>query len=120
MSIYGIYACESRYGGLHGIFNCDFLDLESDSAANEYGFDMAYDVIHSYSDILDEIIQEAIDEGFEEDSKEYIEYIDLKVGESTEYYWVKIRSDCPLTLEELRGRSYDDFEELCSLYGEKE
>ena len=54
---YFIYAYEGRYSGLHGIYDycfyeCTFQDAEA------YGYEMYYNVIESYSFILDELYDE--------------------------------------------------------------
>ena len=43
-----IFACESSYGGLHGIYDEDVVEVQDMEEANEYGYEMAQDVVESY------------------------------------------------------------------------
>ena len=43
-----IFACESSYGGLHGIYDEDVVEVRDMEEANEYGYAMAAGVIESY------------------------------------------------------------------------
>ena len=43
-----IFACESSYGGLHGIYNEDVVEVQDIKEADEYGYEMAQDVVESY------------------------------------------------------------------------
>ena len=55
-----IFACESSYGGLHGMYDEDVVEVRDMEEANEYGYAMAEGVIESY-DCFDE------DEGIEQE-----------------------------------------------------
>ena len=55
-----IFACESSYGGLHGIYDEDVIEVRDMEEANEYGYGMAEGVVESY-DCFDE------DEGVEQE-----------------------------------------------------
>ena len=48
-----IFACEASYGGLHGMYNEDVVEVRNMEEANEYGYAMAQDVVESY-DCFDE------------------------------------------------------------------
>ena len=48
-----IFACESSYGGLHGMYDEDVVEVRDMEEANEYGYAMAEDVVESY-DCFDE------------------------------------------------------------------
>ena len=48
-----IFACESSYGGLYGIYDEDVVEVRDMEEANEYGYAMAADVVESY-DCFDE------------------------------------------------------------------
>ena len=48
-----IFACESSYGGLHGIYDEDVVEVQDMEEANEYGYEMAEGVVESY-DCFDE------------------------------------------------------------------
>ena len=43
-----IFACEGSYGGLHGMYNEDVVEVQGMEEANEYGYEMALDVVESY------------------------------------------------------------------------
>ena len=43
-----IFACESSYGGLHGIYDADVVEVQDMEEANEYGYEMAQNVVESY------------------------------------------------------------------------
>ena len=48
-----IFACESSYGGLHGMYDEDVVEVRDIEEANEYGYEMAEGVVESY-DCFDE------------------------------------------------------------------
>ena len=52
-----IFACEASYGGLHGMYNVDVVEVQDMEEANEYGYEMAQDVVESY-DCFDEVFEE--------------------------------------------------------------
>ena len=75
MAIYGIYACESTYGGLHGMNNYGFEECDNDEMANEVGIEWSYNVMDSY---------ESIGNGFEEDAAAALGNYSVTIGtEST-------------------------------------
>ena len=43
-----IFACEGSYGGLHGIYDADVVEVRDIEEANEYGYEMAEGVAESY------------------------------------------------------------------------
>ena len=43
-----IFACESSYCGLHGMYNVDVVEVQDMEEANEYGYEMALGVVESY------------------------------------------------------------------------
>ena len=43
-----IFACESSYGGLHGMYDEDVVEVQNMEEANDYGYEMALNVIESY------------------------------------------------------------------------
>ena len=55
-----IFACESSYGGLHGMYNADVVEVQDMEEANEYGYEMAEDVVESY-DCFDEEVEEELE-----------------------------------------------------------
>ena len=57
-----IFACEGSYGGLHGMYDEDVVEVQDIEEANEYGYGMAEGVVESY-DCFDE--DEDIEQGLE-------------------------------------------------------
>ena len=43
-----IFACEGSYGGLHGMYDEDVVEVRDMEEANEYGYEMAEGVVKSY------------------------------------------------------------------------
>ena len=43
-----IFACEGSYGGLHGIYDADVIEVQDMEEADEYGYEMALGVVESY------------------------------------------------------------------------
>ena len=56
-----IFACESSYGGLHGIYDKDDVEVQDMEEANEYGYGMAEGVVESYDYCFDEEIEEELE-----------------------------------------------------------
>ena len=52
-----IFACEGSYGGLHGMYDEDVVEVRDMEEANEYGYAMAEGVVESY-DCFDEVFEE--------------------------------------------------------------
>ena len=44
-----IFACEASYGGLHGMYDEDVVEVRDIEEANEYGYEMAEGVVESYN-----------------------------------------------------------------------
>ena len=49
-----IFACEGSYGGLHGIYDADVVEVQDMEEADEYGYEMALGVVESYGYFDDE------------------------------------------------------------------
>ena len=43
-----IFAYEDSYGGLHGIYDANVVEVQDIKEADEYGYEMAQDVVESY------------------------------------------------------------------------
>ena len=43
-----IFAYEDSYGGLHGMYDADVVEVQDMEEANEYGYEMALGVVESY------------------------------------------------------------------------
>ena len=65
-----IFATECIYGGLHGVYDFDIVDVESLKEADEIGREMSYGLVDSYGDIM-EYLENEIDPDIEENSKEW-------------------------------------------------
>ena len=55
-----IFACEASYGGLHGMYNEDVVEVQDIKEADEYGYEMAQGVVESY-DCFDEVVEEELE-----------------------------------------------------------
>ena len=43
-----IFACEGSYGGLHGMYNEDVIEIRDIEEANNCGYEMAQNIVESY------------------------------------------------------------------------
>ena len=43
-----IFACEASYGGLHGMYDEDVIEVQDMEEADNYGYEMAQNVVESY------------------------------------------------------------------------
>ena len=55
-----IFAYEGSYGGLHGMYDEDVIEVRDMEEANEYGYAMAAGVVESY-DCFDEEVEEELE-----------------------------------------------------------
>lgn len=55
-----IFACKASYGGLHGMYDEDVVEVRNMEEANEYGYEMAEGVVESY-DCFDEKVEEELE-----------------------------------------------------------
>ena len=55
-----IFACEASYGGLHGMYEEDVIEVRNMEEANNYGYEMAQNVVESY-DCFDEEVEEELE-----------------------------------------------------------
>ena len=85
---YFIYAYEEFYNGLHGMYDYCFEECTL-RQAEDYGREMSYSVIESYSFILDEL--------YDEDTPE--EEIDEAIQEDIVYEVWELRDDAPSFIE---------------------
>ena len=53
-----IFACEGSYGGLHGMYDEDIVEVQDMKEADEYGYEMAQGVAESYDYEYEDIEQE--------------------------------------------------------------
>lgn len=88
-----IYACETCFGGLHGMFDIDVYEVDSRDEANDIGYDMGRAIQDAY--------ETQIGDSYSEPDWTIIEITD------TETPLEKIRKACSVL-------SYDDFiEKYC-------
>ena len=66
-----IFACESSYGGLHGMYDENVVEVRDMEEANEYGYEMAEGVVESYNCFNDD----------EEDVEQELEWRIYKIKE---------------------------------------
>ncbi len=92
---YFIYAYDEMYNGLHGIYDYCFYECTFQDA-KVYGYEMSYDVIESYSFILNEL--------YDEDTPE--EEINEAIQEDIAYEVWELRDDAP-SFEELEAMNLD-------------
>ena len=53
-----IFAYEGSYGGLHGIYDEDVVEVRDMEEADEYGYEMAEGVVESYNCCNEEVEEE--------------------------------------------------------------
>lgn len=92
---YFIYAYEEFYSGLHGIYDYRFDECTLHQAESQ-GHEMSYEVIESYSYLLEEICGEDATE----------EEIDEAIQEDIAYEIWELRDDAP-SFEELEEMNLD-------------
>lgn len=101
MKRYFVYACEQTYGGLHGIDNYGVFDFDDswteDEIYKEYVCEMSFEIMNSYSNIIDSLV----DRNDYEDEEEYYSAIEEAMWENVDGYVVKIRDDVMLSTKEL-------------------
>lgn len=93
---YFIYSYDEMYGGMYGMYDMLFFEGEFKEAV-ECAADMSYDVIYSYSFIIDEL-ERSVEDG------EY-KIMDDAVTEDMAYEIYDLRDDAP-SFEELRKMDY--------------
>lgn len=103
---YFIYAYDEMYSGMYGMY--DMLFFEGDfKEAVEYAADMSYDVIHSYTSIID-ALERSVEDG------DY-ESMDDAVEDDMAYEIYELREEAP-SFKELNRMDYapDDYiNEFC-------
>ena len=66
-----IFACEGSYGGLHGMYEEDVIEVRDMEEADNYGYEMAQNVVESYDCFDDD----------EEDIEQELEWRIYKIKE---------------------------------------
>lgn len=121
MPKYLIYACESQYGGLHGMYDWTIEECTYDEA-EEIGMQMALDVQGSYSCLIDTIQDQAQEKWEWEydtiDQNEADDWISDRVDgimhENAEYQIFRLRDSVNYDEIDL------DWDDIASKYGIRE
>ena len=96
MKKYLIYANETEYCGLHGMYDWDVVSCENEEEIQEIGRQMSEGVIESYSNLQEEIEEDVrtrlAEEGINPDDLDYDEryedWYDCILNEHIQYqYW---------------------------------
>lgn len=117
-----IYACESTYGGYHGIEDFTVEEFEDDEYEDldeiyrEWVVEMSYDLMERYSTI------ELNPENYESEDDFWYDYEEEKAM-SVDGYVIKIKDDIDLTVSELNRKAVQMGpryfrEHYCDLKGE--
>ena len=125
MANYLIYACEQRYGGLHGMYNYAVEYGITEQRADEIGHEMSIGVMESYTCIMEDLQEEAEYHADRDtiDDNEYEDLICEMIGEleeeNTEWSLYRLRDN--LTEEDKKQiKELDkklDWEEIKKVYG---
>jgi len=91
MARYVYYACENIYGGLHGMNICGVVEANSEDEIADIARTAAYEIIESYSCIVDNL-EETIAEYITSDmSEDDIDALRSEIyAEDIDYAWHKI------------------------------
>ena len=96
MKRYLIYADETEYSGLHGMYDWDVIQCDNEEEVQAIGYEMSERVIESYSSLLEEIEEDVrtrlSEEGINPDDLDYDEryedWYDCILNEHIQYqYW---------------------------------
>lgn len=101
MKRFAVYAAEQKYGGLHGMCSYEVIEAKDRNEAEEYACELSYEIMNSYSEIMEEIEEQAryytSMEDIEEDSANWEDtfwsYISEIRDENTEYYVKEINEE---------------------------
>lgn len=112
MKRYFVYACESMYGGHHGMNSMGVYDVEDwqtkEDVYQEYVPCMSFDVMQSYHIIMEDLV----DRDSFDNEDEYYEALEEAMNENVDGYVVQIRDDVTLSTVEL--------DNICNTIGEEE
>ena len=100
-----IYACESFYGGLHGIedFCIEELETYNENLISGIGIELSLDVIENYINVNEDYLDCDGAEDFDSE-EEYLEAYHEAVDEHIEWYAYKIKDEFnDMTIKELEG-----------------
>lgn len=115
---YLIWAAEDTYRGLHGIFNVDVIETDSEQWVREMAEEMSYDIINEYNE-FQEAIEEEVRELAEVDNLNEEEIDEARediIKERLYYNWWKLSNE--YTCDEYRKMlERNDWEEIRDKYG---
>lgn len=125
---YLIYACEQRYGGLHGIYDYRIEYGITEQKANEIGHEISINIMEAYTCIMEDLQEEArcsVERGTLNDNEYEVliyEVISELEEENAEWSVYKLRDN--LTQEDKEQISAlihrNDWEEIIKQYGEEQ
>lgn len=125
MKTYLIYADEGRYCGLHGMYDWDISECIDEDEAKEIGMEMSYELITSYSFLIDSFEEEAKEElSYEGISQEdpnwediFSECMDELISEDTQYRIFELKPDFDYSTIDIQN---EDWEDIRDTYAVKE
>ena len=125
MKTYLIYADERQYCGLHGMYDWNIFECIDEDEANEIGREMSYNVITSYSSLIDSFEQEAeerfsCERRYEEDPNwedAMSDYIEELIEEDIQYRIFELKPDFDYSAIDTQN---EDWEDIRNIYAVKE
>ena len=125
MKTYLIYADESQYCGLHGMYDWDIVECADEEEANEIGTEMSYNVITSYSSLIDSFEQEAkeqlLSEGVSREDPNWEDMIsdcmEEFIDEDIQYRIFELKPDFDYSAIDTQN---EDWEDIRNIYAIKE
>ena len=111
---YLIYGAEDTYRGLHGIYNVDVIETDSDEWARECAEELSYDILCGYTEFQD-AIEEEVNEMVESDEISEDEARQEIINERLYYNWWKLSDEH--TCDEYRKMlEHNDWEDIKEKY----
>lgn len=125
MKTYLIYADEGQYCGLHGMYDWDIVECVDEDEANEIGMEMSYELITSYSSLIDSFEEEAKEElSYEGISQEdpdwediFSERMDELISEDTQYRIFELKPGFDYSTIDTQN---EDWKDIRDIYAVKE
>jgi len=125
MKTYLIYADERQYCGLHGMYDWGIFECADEDEANEIGTEMSYNIITSYSSLIDSFEQEAEEQLsheriYQEDPnwEDMIsDYMEEFIDEDIQYRIFELKPDFDYSSIDTQN---EDWEDIRNIYAVKE
>lgn len=105
--IVAIYACENKYQGLHGIYHKEILEVTDLQEAIEYAEEESFNVMNSYSNIMEEFYSDAKYAGCITDS-EYNDFVEQCIEENMMYQIWEVQNAYASIAEMLNDFDYHE------------